>query len=205
MPPPFPSMLWILPFAATLLAIAALPLAAPHFWERNRNKALVVGGLALPVLFRLLAVNRGALAHVAREYVSFMALVGSLYVISAGILVEGDIEAKPRVNALILLLGAVLANLFGTTGASMLLVRPLLRINRQRRRVAHTVIFFIFLVANVGGCLTPLGDPPLVLGFLGGVPFLWTLRLWAPWAFATAGILAVYLAMELVEHGRESP
>jgi Na+/H+ antiporter NhaD/arsenite permease-like protein len=99
--------------------------------------------------------------------------------------------------------GAVLANLFGTTGASMLLVRPLLRINRERRRVTHTIVFFIFLVSNVGGCLTPLGDPPLLLGFLAGVPFTWTLRLWRPWALVTGALLAVYLAIDTVERRRE--
>ena len=110
-------------------------------------------------------------------------LLGGLFVISGGILLEGDLEATPRTNALFLGAGALLASFVGTTGASMLLIRPLLQTNRERKHVAHTVVFFIFLVSNVGGCLTPLGDPPLFLGYLQGVPFLWTFRLFLPWLF----------------------
>jgi Na+/H+ antiporter NhaD/arsenite permease-like protein len=134
-----------------------------------------------------------------------MVLIGSLFVISGGILLDGDLEATPAVNASILALGALAASLIGTTGASMLLIRPLLKTNRQRRHVAHTVVFFIFLVSNIGGLLTPLGDPPLFLGYLKGVPFLWTLRLAPAWAFTTGILLAVYFAWDWRAHRRETP
>ncbi len=121
--------------------------------------------------------------HAADDYVSFIVLLGGLFVISGGIFLEGDLEATPRTNAAFLGLGALLASFVGTTGASMLLIRPLLQTNRERQHVAHTVVFFIFLVSNIGGCLTPLGDPPLFLGYLAGVPFAWTFRLFVPWLF----------------------
>jgi Na+/H+ antiporter NhaD/arsenite permease-like protein len=199
-----PSPMWALPFAAMLLAIAVLPLALPRFWESNLRKLGVALVLALPVLVLYLRARPEALVHVAHDYVSFIVLLGGLFVISGGVFLEGDLEATPRTNALFLLTGAVLASLIGTTGASMLLVRPLLQTNRERKHVAHTVVFFIFLVSNVGGCLTPLGDPPLFLGYLQGVPFLWTLRLFVPWAFTVAILLSVYLVWDTREHARES-
>jgi len=182
-----PSPAWALPFALMLLAIAVLPLAAPRFWESNLRKLAVAALLAVPVLGLYLQFHPGALVEVAQDYVSFIVLLGGLFVISGGIFLEGDLEATPRTNALFLATGALLASFVGTTGASMLLVRPLLQTNRERRHVAHTVVFFIFLVSNIGGCLTPLGDPPLFLGYLQGVPFLWTLRLAGPWLF-TVGL-----------------
>jgi Na+/H+ antiporter NhaD/arsenite permease-like protein len=198
-----PGVLWTLPFAGLLLAIAVLPLAAPRFWDSNRRKLLVAAALASPVLVLYLQRRPSALLHTAADYASFIVLLGGLFVISGGILLEGDLEATPRTNAAFLLAGAVLASLIGTTGASMLLIRPLLQTNRERRHVAHTVVFFIFLVSNVGGCLTPLGDPPLFLGYLQGVPFLWTLRLFVPWAFTVALLLAVYLVWDERAHARE--
>ena len=182
-----PSPAWALPFAAMLLAIAVLPLFAARFWESNLRKLAVAAVLALPVLLLYLSAHPAALLHVARDYVSFIVLLGGLFVISGGIFLEGDLEATPRTNALFLAAGALLASFVGTTGASMLLIRPLLQTNRERKHVAHTVVFFIFLVSNIGGCLTPLGDPPLFLGYLQGVPFLWTLRLLAPWAVTVGG------------------
>src|SRR5439155_5213401 len=116
------------------------------------------------------------------QYCSFIVLLGSLYTISGGIVLRGDIQGKPHTNTAFLALGAVLANLIGTTGASVLLIRPVLRINRERRNTRHLPVFFIFMVSNLGGLLTPLGDPPLFLGFLYGVPFFWTLTLWREWA-----------------------
>ncbi len=197
---------WILPFAAILLSIAVFPLAAPHFWESNRNKALVTGALALPTLGLLLATDPGALAHTALEYGSFMALLGSLYVVSAGVLVTGDVRATPAVNTLILAIGAVLANVIGTTGASMLLVRPLLQINSERHRTTHVLVFFIFVVSNCGGCLTPLGDPPLFLGYLRGVPFFWTaVHLWPAWAFMVAALLALHFVVDSWAYRHEKP
>ena len=191
-----PALPWALPFAGLLLAIAVLPLAAPHFWESNLRKLAVAGALALPVLLLYLRAHPQALAHTALEYASFMVLLGGLFVISGGIVLEGDLEATTRTNALLLGTGALVASFVGTTGASMLLIRPLLQTNRERKHVAHTVVFFIFLVSNIGGCLTPLGDPPLFLGYLNGVPFTWTFRLALPWLFTVALVLAAYVAWD---------
>jgi Na+/H+ antiporter NhaD/arsenite permease-like protein len=137
--------------------------------------------------------------------VSFIVLLGGLFVISGGIHLEGDLPATPRTNAAFLGAGAILASFVGTTGASMLLIRPLLQTNGERKHVAHTVVFFIFLVSNIGGCLTPLGDPPLFLGYLLGVPFAWTLRLFVPWLFTTDLVLAVYLVWDTKTHAAEGP
>jgi Na+/H+ antiporter NhaD/arsenite permease-like protein len=200
-----PAVGWALPFASLLLAIAILPLAAPRFWESNLRKLLVAGALALPVLALYGRVRPEALGHVASDYVSFIVLLGGLFVISGGILLEGDLEATTRTNALLLGAGALLASFIGTTGASMLLIRPLLQTNRERKRVVHTVVFFIFLVSNIGGCLTPLGDPPLFLGYLAGVPFAWTLRLLPEWLFTVALVLAVYVVWDRRERSREAP
>jgi Na+/H+ antiporter NhaD/arsenite permease-like protein len=199
-----PALAWALPFVGLLLAIALLPLAAPHFWESNVRKLAVAAALALPVLVLYLRAHPQALAHAALDYVSFIVLLGGLFVISGGILLEGDLEATTRTNAVLLGAGALLASFVGTTGASMLLIRPLLQTNRERKRVAHTVVFFIFLVSNIGGCLTPLGDPPLFLGYLIGVPFAWTLRLFVPWLFTVALVLAVYVVWDRRERAREA-
>jgi Na+/H+ antiporter NhaD/arsenite permease-like protein len=199
-----PSLPWALPFVGLLLAIALLPLAAPHFWESNLRKLGVGAVLGLPVLVLYGQARPAALVHAAQDYVSFIVLLGGLFVISGGILLEGDLEATPRTNAAFLGLGAVLASFVGTTGASMLLIRPLLQTNRERKHVVHTVVFFIFLVSNIGGCLTPLGDPPLFLGYLLGVPFTWTFRLFFPWLFTTALLLAVYVLWDRRAHALEA-
>jgi Na+/H+ antiporter NhaD/arsenite permease-like protein len=199
-----PAAVWALPFALMLLSIAVLPLATPRFWESNLRKLGVAAVLAAPVLVLYLRTHHTALVETAHDYVSFIVLLGGLFVISGGILMEGDLEATPRTNAAFLGLGALLASFVGTTGASMLLIRPLLQTNRERKRVAHTVVFFIFLVSNIGGCLTPLGDPPLFLGYLEGVPFLWTLRLFLPWAATVALVLAIYVVWDRREHAREA-
>jgi len=187
-----------------LLAIAIAPLWAPERWEPNRNKLLVAAALAAPVLLLYLFRQPRALLGAAEEYLSFIILLSSLYAISGGIRLTGDLEATPLTNTTFLALGSVLASLIGTTGASILLIRPLLQTNRERRRVKHTVTFFIFLVSNVGGMLTPLGDPPLFLGYLQGVPFAWTLRLWPHWLFMTGVLLLVYFVWDTREHARES-
>lgn len=190
-----PPLLACLPFALMLLAIAVMPLAAHHFWESNRNKLFVSFILGVPTaVFLWFFVDHGAvkMIHAGQEYVGFVVLLGSLYIISGGILVSGSLAGTPLSNTLLLGIGAVLANLIGTTGASMVLIRPLLRANASRVYKTHVVIFFIFLVSNVGGCLTPLGDPPLFLGFLRGVPFDWTLRLWKEWAMMSAALLVLF-------------
>jgi Na+/H+ antiporter NhaD/arsenite permease-like protein len=194
---------WIAPFAAMLLAIAILPLFAPAFWRSNLRKLGVGAALGLPVLALYARHDPAALRHTGGDYLSFMALLASLFVISGGVLVTGDVQARPAVNTAFLGVGAVLASLIGTTGASVLLIRPLLATNEERRHVAHTVVFFIFVVANIGGCLTPLGDPPLFLGYLLGVPFTWTLRLLPHWLLANGLVLAIYYFWDRRAYARE--
>jgi Na+/H+ antiporter NhaD/arsenite permease-like protein len=192
------------PFVLLLLAIAVLPLAAPHWWHSNRHKALVSLALGLPVGAFVAFRDPHALGHVALEYLAFIALLGSLFVISGGIRVVGTLPASPAANAGVLALGAVLANFVGTTGASMLLIRPFLRANRGRRSRTHLVVFFILVVANCGGCLTPLGDPPLFLGFLRNVPFTWTLRLWPAWLAVNAALVVVFFLVDRALAAREA-
>ncbi len=185
--------LWAaLPFILLLLCIAILPLAANHFWESNRNKAIVATALSLPILFWLSSHEPSAILHTMEEYVSFICLLGSLFVISGGIAVSGDLRATPKVNITFLLLGAVLANFIGTTGASMVLIRPFLKTNSERRNIRHLPVFFIFIVSNCGGLLTPLGDPPLFLGYLRGVPFFWTLKLFPIWLVVISLLLIIF-------------
>ena len=186
-----------------LLAIALCPLWVSRWWEANRNKLLVSGVLGLPVAGLYLAREPRALLRTGEDYVSFVILLAALYVIAGGIRLTGDLEATPLANTVFLAVGSALASVLGTTGASMLLIRPLLQTNRQRQRVRHTVIFFIFLVSNIGGLLTPLGDPPLFLGYLQGVPFTWTLRLWLHWLTAVVVLLLAYFFWDSVQHARE--
>src|SRR3989440_7699172 len=186
-----------------LLAIAICPLWVPHWWESNRNKLLASAALGLPVLVFYGIRHPPALLHAAEDYVSFIVLLAGLYVIAGGILLRGDLVATPATNTGFLALGAVLASVVGTTGASMLLIRPVLQTNRERTRVKHTVIFFIFIVSNVGGMLTPLGDPPLFLGYLAGVPFAWTFRLLPHWGLMLALLLGAYFAYDAVQFARE--
>jgi Na+/H+ antiporter NhaD/arsenite permease-like protein len=193
----------VAPFVVMLLAIAFCPLALPHWWERNRNKLAVSLVLSLPVLVLYGLDRPDVLVHTLEEYTSFMLLLASLYVITGGIALSGDLEATPLANTAILALGSVLASFIGTTGASMLLIRLLLHTNRERTRVRHSVIFFIFLVSNIGGILTPLGDPPLLLGYLRGVPFTWTFRLWLPWLCMVSALLAIYFVWDSILHARE--
>ncbi len=208
--------LWsVIPFAGILLSIALLPMVAGHFWHSNRNQFLVAMGWASPVLGYLIylsVTDHGTLGHEAGhalqhaiiEYVSFIALLGSLFVISGGILLRGDLEGKPLVNTAFLLVGAVISNVIGTTGASMLLIRPMLRTNAQRQHTWHIPLFFIFLVSNIGGALTPIGDPPLFLGYLRGVDFFWTVtNLWTIWVPTVAVLLGVFFALDTVLYGRE--
>lgn len=198
-----PSLLWVIPFALLLLGIAVVPLAAPHFWESNLRKLAFALTLGVPVLGLYLLNAPEALVETARDYLSFMILLGSLFVIAGGVLMDGDLEATPWVNTAFLAVGALVASFIGTTGASMLLIRPLLHTNKERSHVVHTVVFFIFLVSNVGGSLTPLGDPPLFLGYLQGVPFTWTFRLLPIWLLTCGLLLAVYFAWDTWAHGRE--
>jgi Na+/H+ antiporter NhaD/arsenite permease-like protein len=189
--------LWsVAPFAAMLLCIAVLPLLLPHLWEKNRNKAVLSVLLGLPVAVWMATLEPGVLLDTAHEYVAFIALLGALFVISGGIVVRGTLAGTPGLNTTLLGIGAVAASLIGTTGASVLLIRPLLRANSVRKRVVHVVVFFIFVVSNAGGLLTPLGDPPLFLGFLRGVPFLWTLRLFPQWIFVNGVLLVLFYVVD---------
>ena len=195
-----------LPFLGMLLSIAFLPLVAGRFWRRHYPKVAAGWGLALAIPF-LAAYGSPALHALAQtaiaDYLPFVLLIGSLYSIGSGVLIRGTLRGSPPVNALIMLAGTALASLIGTTGATVLLIRPLLRANRRRRFRAHTVVFFIFLVANIGGALTPLGDPPLFLGFLHGVPFFWTLRLWRQTVLLVAFLVAAYLVLDAWHWRRE--
>ncbi len=218
---PPPSFASTLPFIVLLGSIALLPLfgRTAHWWENNGNRFLVAGSLALLTLaFYVFAYPYGVEDHFSHshepsepgfaaalvvlknailvEYIPFICLLFSLYVISGGIHLRGNLVGKPKLNAGLILLGGSLASLIGTTGAAMLLIRPLLRANARRRYVSHTVIFFIFVVCNTGGCLLPIGDPPLFLGYLRGVPFLWTLNLWPMWLVANLTLCAIYYAWD---------
>ncbi|MBN2507037.1 MAG: sodium:proton antiporter [Verrucomicrobia bacterium] len=193
-----PNPWMILPFGMLLLAIALAPLVSPRWWGRHYSKvALVLGAVTLGYyLFGLPAGAQHKALHTGQEYVSFIALIGALYVVSGGIHIRVKGQATPAVNTVFLLVGAILANVLGTTGASMLMIRPWLRMNKYRI-TAHHVVFFIFLVSNVGGCLTPIGDPPLFLGYLRGVPFWWVARAcWPMWATAVGLLLAIFYALD---------
>ena len=185
--------LWsISPFICILAAMAVLPLVIPDWWNSNRNKTIFSVVASLPVIFLVLKNNPLMLGHALQDYASFIILLGALFIISGSIHITGAWSGTPLVNTSYLAVGAVLANLIGTTGASMLLLRPFIRANHKRKRKSHLVIFFIFMVSNIGGLLTPLGDPPLFLGFLRGVPFFWTLRLFPVWAFAVGALLIIF-------------
>jgi len=186
----------VAPFALMLLSIAVLPLTAGAWWEHNRNKAVISAVLGLPVLAFIARVEPAAVLHTAQEYAAFIALLATLYTISGGVVVRGTLAGTPGSNTVFLGIGALLASVIGTTGASMVLVRPMLRANSVRTRKAHVFVFFIFVVSNAGGLLTPLGDPPLFLGFLRGVPFLWTLRLFPEWLFVNGALLLLFYVVD---------
>jgi Na+/H+ antiporter NhaD/arsenite permease-like protein len=189
--------LWMtLPFIGLLLSIAIIPLVAHKFWHALKNQALVAAFFSLPVIYLCLTHNPHLLAKGLEHYVSFVILLGSLFVVSGGICIKGDLVSTPLMNTGMLALGAVLANFIGTTGASMVLIRPLLFANDYRKHHIHIPIFFIMIVSNIGGLLTPLGDPPLFLGYLLGVPFFWTLGLFPFWLLATGLILVIFFMID---------
>jgi len=207
---------WVLPFVLLLACIATMPFIARHFWEKHYHH-VAIGLAALVaiyyVFFRTVEgvdvgnfFERHAGRSIARsfgDYISFIFLLGSLFTVSGGILIRVRRKATPGVNTMLLLTGAILANVFGTTGAAMLLIRPYLRINRGHIRPFH-IIFFIFIVANVGGCLTPIGDPPLFLGFLKGVPFWWVLETcWPMWLLAVVLLLTAFYIFDVRAHRGE--
>ncbi len=199
---------WMLvPFAGILVTIAILPAIAGRWFSRNRNKAVVAAVFGLPTVVYLL-VRFGDLGlrnggSTAKDFIAFIVLLAAVYVISGGIYLTGNLLGTPRTNVAFLLAGTVLANLIGTTGAAMVPIRPLLRANAERKHTKHIVIFFIFLVCNIGGLLLPVG-PPLFLGFLRGVPFFWTLHLWPEWLLVVGLTVLVFLGLELHHFRRES-
>ncbi len=195
------SALWGVPFAGILLSIALVPLLAPAFWHHHFGKVAAAWALAFLLPF---AVTFGAgaagsaLVHVMlAEYIPFVILLTALFTVSGGIYIRGNLHGSPGLNTAILAIGAVLASFMGTTGASMLLIRPLIRANDNRKHKAHVVVFFIFIVSNIGGSLTPLGDPPLFLGFLKGVEFFWTVSTLLPETLFMIGtLLAIFYALD---------
>jgi Na+/H+ antiporter NhaD/arsenite permease-like protein len=195
------SPLWIVPFAGILLSIAVVPVTAPSFWHHHFGKTSAFWALAFLVPFAVYYGVDLALREVVHtlvaEYVPFIILLLALFTVSGGIHIRGNLHGSARLNTSILAIGTVLASVMGTTGAAMLLIRPLLRANDNRRHRAHVVMFFIFLVANIGGALTPLGDPPLFLGFLKGVDFFWTTKvmLW-PTLLASALMLVLFYIVD---------
>jgi Na+/H+ antiporter NhaD/arsenite permease-like protein len=196
----------VLPFAGILLSIALFPLVAPRFWHHHYPKVAACWGLlfALPFLWAFRGEAVHEIAHVALlDYLPFVLLLTALFTIGGGIHLRGTLSGTPGTNTALLAAGTSIASLVGTTGAAVLLIRPLLKANADRRHRRHTVVFFIFLVANVGGTLTPLGDPPLFLGFLRGVPFFWTLTLFPEFLLAGGLLLAVYFTWDLLLFRRE--
>ncbi len=201
--PALASIVFVAPFLFLLLSIAILPRLAPGFWKRDRNKAITSMVFGLPATVFFLIYDWSVMARTMLEYGAFISLLGALFIISGGIYIRGSFKGSPLVNTIFLGLGAALANIIGTTGASMLLIRPLIRANHKRHDKVHTVIFFIFIVSNCGGILTPLGDPPLFLGFLRGVDFLWTLRLLPQFLFVIISLLGIYFLVDRSYFNRE--
>jgi len=199
--------LWTgLPFAGILLSIALLPLFAPHFWHRHFPKVSLGWALAFAIPF--IIVYKGlavySILHIYLiDYIPFIILLWGLYTVSGGILIRGSLVGTPWLNLRLLIVGTILASWMGTTGASMLLIRPILRANAFRKTKMHIIIFFIFLVSNVGGSLTPLGDPPLFLGFLHGVPFFWTFNIFPEFALVAVILLAVFYVFDTFLYKRE--
>lgn len=189
------SVLWGVPFVGILLSIALLPLLTPHFWHHHYGKVAAAWALAflLPyaAMFGVGVAGHDFVHALLGEYIPFIILLTALFTVSGGIYIKGNLHGTPGLNTAILAIGAVLASIMGTTGASMLLIRPLIRANDNRKHKAHVVIFFIFIVSNAGGSLTPLGDPPLFLGFLKGVDFFWTISHIFPETLFLVGMLLV--------------
>lgn len=201
---------WGIPFAGILLSIALMPLLTPHFWHHHYGKVAAAWSLAflLPfaAVFGVGAAGVNLVHALLAEYIPFIILLTALFTVSGGIFIRGNLHGSPGLNTAILAIGAVLASFMGTTGASMLLIRPLIRANDNRKHVAHVVVFFIFIVSNAGGSLTPLGDPPLFLGFLKGVDFFWTVKHIFPESlFLIGSLLAIFYALDFwFYHRREA-
>lgn len=199
--------LWLsIPFLIMLLFIAVGPLFFHHWWEENKNKLIVSLTLGVPVA--LILIYKGLFEELNHQilfdYIPFIILLGALFIITGGINLRGNIEAKPSVNTLFIGVGAIIASFMGTTGAAMLLIRPIIRTNTERKFKVHTILFFIAIVANAGGMLTPLGDPPLFLLYLRGAPFSWFLGLIGPWLFVNIILLIIFYLVDLYYYKHES-
>lgn len=196
------SLLWSIPFAFLLGCIALMPFIAKHWWEHHYPKVAIALAIIPIVYYGAIVRDPWPWLHEMQEYVSFILLLGSLYIVSGGVVINVGRKATPLANCILLLIGAVIANIFGTTGAAMLLIRPYLRMNRGHIKPYH-IVFFIFIVANVGGAVTPIGDPPLFLGYLYGVPFWWVFEHCRDiWAFAVVVLLVVFFVIDTLEHGK---
>ena len=194
----------LLPFPVLVLALAVFPMLVPHLWEKRSVQVGMVVLCSAPVVaYELMSGRMAQVVEGSRGYLAFVITLGALFTTSGGIYLKGDIEATPRNNALFLLVGALLASFIGTTGASMVLIRPLLKANQQRRFRAHLVPFFILLVANAGGLLLPLGDPPLLVGYIMGVPFFWTLHLFPIWLLYLASLLITFYVVDRRAYAKE--
>lgn len=196
-----PSLLYCIPFAGILLCIALFPLVMPNWWEEHQAPVVLAWSLAFIVPF---VMGFGAhhtaevvLECIINDYLTFIVLLFGLFCVAGNITLEGDLAGSPRINVGLLLFGTLLSSWVGTTGASMLMVRPIIKMNSWRRRKRHIMIFFIFLISNIGGCLTPIGDPPLLMGFMRGVPFFWSLRLLPILAFNAAVLLFVFYHLDM--------
>jgi len=202
------SILWVIPFVGILLSIAIFPLIAPHFWHKNFGKisafwsVLFIGPFLLSEGFSITIYE---ILHVGfLEYIPFIILLLSLFTISGGVQLTGSLVGKPIINTSVIFIGTVLASWMGTTGAAMLLIRPLIRANKDRKNKVHIIVFFIFLVANIGGSLTPLGDPPLFLGFLKGVDFFWTTSaMLKPMLFMVSCLLIIFFVIDTYFYNKE--
>ena len=195
----------VIPFVVLLLMIATGPLFYEHFWHKNYPVVAVLLAVLVVSYYLFIIHNQHGPVHALAEYMQFIALLASLFIASGGILIKVDKKATPTVNAIILLIGAVISNLIGTTGASMLLIRPFIRLNKDRIRAYH-IVFFIFIVSNIGGSLTPIGDPPLFLGFLRGIPFFWTLvHNVEEWILATLVLTAIFFIIDKRNQARIEP
>jgi Na+/H+ antiporter NhaD/arsenite permease-like protein len=197
----------MLPFVLMLASIAVFPLTLNHYWEKNKNKLIIGLILSIPVVIYLIIAGLiHSLYHtMVFDYIPFIILLGSLFIITGGIYLTGDIEAKPTVNTTFLGIGAVLASFMGTTGAAMLLIRPVIQTNKQREFKVHTILFFIGIVANCGGLLTPLGDPPLFMMYLRGAPFTWFFGLFLEWLITNSLLLIVYFLVDSYFYKKEKP
>lgn len=207
-------MIWLcIPFAVLLLCIAVLPLIRANWWEEHQPVVVAVLSLCFIIPFAAIygipqAVET-VLECIINDYLTFIVLLFGLFCVAGNITLEGDLAGSPRINAVFLAIGTLFASCIGTTGASMLMVRPMIKMNSWRKHKSHIMIFFIFLISNIGGCLSPIGDPPLLMGFMRGVPFFWSLHLFPMLIFNMVVLITVFLLLDRhfyridISHGRK--